>query len=260
MPMNVRLNTGVKNEENNPEMTSLYKKRVVIELAFWQYKMTKQGSRMNIWAKNIQARLNDLIPEKAHQAITFAIEKMVKGVIFGAQYTVPPSKRHHSFQLREAYIRRLIETYKRTASVEGAVTGAGGILMGIADFPALLAIKMKMLFDIAATYGFDVRDYKERLFLLTVFQLAFSSHKHRDEVYERILHWDAYARYLPEDVDHFDWRTFQLEYRDYIDLAKMAQLIPVIGAAIGAVVNYRLVQQLGTTAMNAYRMRMLETS
>lgn len=43
-----------------------------------------------------------------------------------------------------------------------------------------------------------------------------------------------------------------------IDLAKMAQLIPVIGAAVGAVVNYRLVQQLGVTAMNCYRMRMLE--
>src|SRR5690606_7050864 len=148
----------------------------------------------------------------------------------------------------------------KTASLEGAITGAGGMLMGIADFPALLAIKMKMLFDVAATYGYDVRQYKERLFLLTVFQLAFSSHKHRAEVYHRLVNWDAYAAGLPDHIDSFDWRTFQLEYRDYIDLAKMAQLVPVIGAAVGAVVNYRLLQQLGSTAMNSYRMRMLETS
>lgn len=239
-------------------MTPLYKKRVVIELAFWRHKMTKPESPMSIWAKDIQVRLNNLIPEKVHQGITFAIEQMVKGVIFGVQYTVPPSNQRHSFQLREAYIKRLIETYKKTASIEGAVTGAGGILMGIADFPALLAIKMKMLFDIAVTYGVDVKNYKERLFLLTVFQLAFSSHKYRREVYERVNNWDVYARHLPDSVDHFDWRTFQLEYRDYIDLAKMAQLVPVVGAAIGAVVNYRLVRQLGNTVMNAYRTRLLK--
>src|SRR5690606_11872799 len=116
-------------------------------------------------------------------------------------------------------------------------------------------IKIKMLFDIATVYGYDVRQYKERLYLLTVFQLAFSSHKYRTAVFNRLQDWEAYADSLPDNVDSFDWRTFQLEYRDYIDLAKMAQLIPFIGAAVGAVVNYRLLQQLGTSAMNCYRMR-----
>ena len=37
----------------------------------------------------------------------------------------------------------------------------------------------------------------------------------------------------------------------------MAQLVPVIGAPVGAVVNYRLIKKLGITAMNAYRMRLL---
>ena len=59
-------------------------------------------------------------------------------------------------------------------------------------------------------------------------------------------------------LNDFDWRRFQLEYRDYIDLAKLAQLIPVIGAPVGAVVNYRLVDQLGRTATNAYRMRVFD--
>ncbi|SKB26720.1 EcsC protein family protein [Parapedobacter luteus] len=244
--------------ESFGEISPEYRKRVLIELAFWQLKMTKKQPVGSVWAKNIQSKLNNLIPEKVHQAITYTIEKMVKGVLFGAQYTMASPRTYSSFQLREAYALRLIETYKKTASVEGAVTGAGGILMGIADFPALLAIKMKMLFDIAVIYGFDVKTYKERLFLLTVFQLAFSSHKHRGEIYNRLLRWEAYAAELPDDVDSFDWRTFQLEYRDYIDLAKMAQLIPLIGAAVGAVVNYRLVQQLGTAAMNCYRMRILE--
>ena len=38
----------------------------------------------------------------------------------------------------------------------------------------------------------------------------------------------------------------------------MAQLIPGIGAVVGVIVNYKLIKKLGTTAMNAYRMRLLK--
>ena len=71
------------------------------------------------------------------------------------------------------------------------------------------------------------------------------------------MNWDEYCKTLPEDIEQFDWRNFQQEYRDYIDLSKMAQLIPVIGAPVGVIVNYRLIKKLGVTAMNAYRMRVL---
>ena len=60
---------------------------------------------------------------------------------------------------------------------------------------------------------------------------------------------------MPEDIHQFDWRNFQQEYRDYIDLSKLLQLIPGIGAITGAYVNHRLTNKLGVTALNAYRMR-----
>ena len=150
----------------------------------------------------------------------------------------------------------MIKTYKHTAAVEGGVTGAGGILLGLADFPILLGIKLKMLFDIAVLYGFDVKDYKERIYILHIFQLAFSSQEHRRNVFLQMQDWDQKKNHLPDDIHAFDWRPFQQEYRDYIDLAKMAQLIPGIGAVVGLVVNYKLIKQLGHTAMNAYRMRL----
>jgi len=43
---------------------------------------------------------------------------------------------------------------------------------------------------------------------------------------------------------------FQQEYRDYLDLAKLLQFIPIIGAAFGAYANYKLLDELGETAMN----------
>jgi len=73
-----------------------------------------------------------------------------------------------------------------------------------------------------------------------------------------MINWEEQSKLLPEDIHQFDWRILQQEYRDYIDLAKMAQLVPIIGAPVGAVVNYRLIKKLGRTAMNAYRMRWFE--
>ena len=99
-------------------------------------------------------------------------------------------------------------------------------------------------------------NYKERVYLLHVFELAFSSDVHRKNVYNKLVDWEQKSKFLPEDINKFDWRNFQQEYRDYIDLAKMAQLVPIIGAPVGVYVNYRLIKKLGATAMNAYRMRL----
>ena len=232
-----------------------YEERAYHELLLWQHKMQKKPSLANRLAKNLQTRLNNLIPEKVHTVITVTIRKMLEAVLFGAKYSTKKPTENSSLLLREAYVKERIEFYRKTASAEGAITGAGGILLGLADFPILIGIKIKLLFEIAALYGHDVKDYKERLYILYIFQLAFSSQKGRNEVYRKFSDWQGYTQTLPADVSEFDWRTFQQEYRDYIDLAKMAQLIPVIGAAVGAIVNYKLINQLGETAINCYRMR-----
>lgn len=235
-----------------------YEEEAYLLLVDWQQKMQKKPSFTNRIAKGIQNKINNIIPEKVHKVITVTIEKMVKAVLFGAKYTTTEKLASDaSFELKERYVQHQINFYQKTATVEGAVTGAGGILMGFAEFPILIGIKMKLLFNIAALYGFDVMDYRERLYILYVFQLSYSSQQRRNEVYQLLQNWGSYSDMLPANADEFDWRTFQQEYRDYIDLAKMAQLIPVIGAAVGAIANYHLIAQLGETAMNCYRMRML---
>ena len=225
------------------------------ELRLWQRRMQRPPSRLNQFARRVQLRLNALLPERVHQAITAAIRQMVRGVLFGSQYTTGLPLAAAAFAQREAVARNQIRNYRTMATAEGAVTGAGGFLLGLADFPLLIGLKMKLLFELAAAYGYDVHDYTERLYLLYVFQLAFSSQHTRNLTYQRLASWDSYRLTLPLNPEEFDWRTFQQEYRDYIDLAKMAQLLPFVGAAVGAVANYQLIDQLGDTAMNCYRMR-----
>ena len=227
------------------------------ELSSWQKKMQRRPSLLNKISKKIQVKVNSWIPEKIHQAITATIKQMVKGVIFGASFTTQKPVKTGSLQKKEEAVQQKIDFYRNTAAIEGGITGAGGILLGLTDFPLLIGIKLKLLFDIAALYGFDVTDYKERVYILHIFELAFSSDEHRKKIYLKMVNWNDKIKDMPEDMTQFDWRNFQQEYRDYIDLAKMAQLVPFIGAPVGIIANYRLMRKLGETAMNAYRMRLL---
>lgn len=234
-----------------------YQKKVKSELVHWQVKMLRKPSLFSSLSKMMQTRMNSMIPEKVHVAITTALKQMVKAVLFGAKITTAKPVIDKSLEEREAGVLQKIDFYRNTAAVEGGITGAGGFLLGLADFPVLIGIKIKLLFDIASLYGFDVKDYKERVYLLHIFELAFSSDEHRKNVYLKMTDWEQKSKDLPKDLNHFDWRNFQQEYRDYIDIAKMAQLLPLIGAPVGVVVNFRLLKKLGATAMNAYRMRIL---
>ena len=234
-----------------------YQQQATSELKAWQKQMLRRPSFFNNLSKKTQDKINSWIPEKVHNAVTVAIKQMIRGVLFGSKYTTADPIRNASLQIREARVEEKIKFYRTTAAVEGGITGAGGILLGLADFPILLALKIKFLYDVAAVYGFDLDDYKERVYLMHIFELAFSSHEHRKAIYLKMENWDQKSKELPADIHQFDWRNFQQQYRDYIDLAKMAQLVPVIGAPVGVLVNYRLIRKLGKTAMNAYRMRLL---
>lgn len=237
---------------------SSYEDNAVKELLEWKQEMTKRPSFTDNLAKGIQSKTNSIIPEKVHAVITEAIKNMTKAVIFGSEYTTSPPLRNEYLENRERFVREKIDFYKKAAAISGAGTGAGGLLIGLADFPILLSLKIKFLFDAASLYGFDMKNYKERLYILYVFQLAFSSQQRRNQVFALVSNWDNYASSLPTNEDAFDWRTFQQEYRDYIDIAKLLQLVPGIGAVVGAYANYKLMDKLGETAMNAYRMRVFK--
>ncbi|MGK7390170.1 MAG: EcsC family protein [Candidatus Cyclobacteriaceae bacterium M2_1C_046] len=221
----------------------------------WRAKMSRKPTILNRAAKGVQHKINKIIPEKVHVVFTQTVKGLTRSVLFGAGFTTFKRKRIGSFEDAEKHVISRINFYSKSSAAEGAITGFGGFLYGLADFPLWLSLKMKLLFEIANAYGVDISDYKERLYILYIFQLTFSSQKHRNTIFETMKNWDQKKEELPSDIHEFDWRTFQLEYRDFIDLAKLIQLIPGVGAIAGAYVNHTYTKRLGRDAMNAYRLR-----
>jgi hypothetical protein len=237
-------------------LLTTYEEMARREMEAWKFDMQRSPNLLNRFSKKMQDKVNSFIPDKIHEAITTTLKQMIRAVLFGSEkITAKPTANQLTLEEREATVFQRIKIYQHVGAAEGGITGAGGILLGLADFPLLLSLKLKLLYEIAAQYGHNTSDYKERLYLLYIFQLAFSSQQQRRQVFRHIAHWEMQKHALPEDINQFDWRTFQQEYRDYIDLAKMAQLVPVIGAPVGAIANYHLLKKLGNTAINAYRMR-----
>jgi hypothetical protein len=232
-----------------------YERQAFAELQRWREEMQRNPRFWSRATRGLQRKVNSYIPEKVHAAVTTVIRQMTQAVLSGSSYIGAAPLQQGDLQTRERLALEKIDRYRTTAAVEGGVTGAGGFLLGLADFPALIGIKLKLLFELAAIYGYAGEDYRERMYMLYVFQLAFSGDEHRRAVYSHMTHWSERCERLPASLDDFDWRAFQQEYRDYIDLAKLAQLLPIVGAPVGFVVNNRLVRRLGAYAMNAYRMR-----
>ena len=220
----------------------------------WRKRVCKRPGLWDATTRATQDRINGMIPEQVHKVVTATIKQVTRGIMTGSGWVSSRPRGLGTLEERESAVRERMKLYSRTASVEGGVAGAGGFVLAAADLPALMAIKIKLLFEICALYGHDSRDPAERLFMLRIFQLAFSSARHRPRALE------ALENALPgtpqaEAQEEFDWRHFQLEYRDYIDLVKMAQLLPLIGAPVGAVANWNLTRHLARTAIQAYRLR-----
>ncbi|NGP44841.1 EcsC family protein [Bacillaceae bacterium SIJ1] len=231
-----------------------YLKYVLLELRAWEQDMLKKSSWLHRTTKSTQVRLQALIPEKAHQALTDAVRTMTETCLTGSKWTTKPKDTlSWSLEQKDQKASEVLRQYKKSAAIEGAGTGAGGILLGLADFPLLLGIKMKCLFEMVSWYGLDTRLYEERLFILHLFQLAFSSDSYRKQLFPVVKHWNQHKERLKET----DWRAFQQEYRDHIDLVKMMQMLPGVGAIVGAYANYNLLDVLGKTTVNGCRFRIL---
>ncbi len=237
-----------------------YEDLVRVDLDRWVLRLLKRPGLLERTSKVLQTKVNDkIIPEKVQTVITATVKGLVKSVVFGLDF-IPKSSPLEGIPLqkRDQLASGLLSKYRKIASVEGAGTGAGGFTLAIADFPALIAIKMKFLFELAHIYGFSTKNYQERLFLLYIFQLTFSSQKKRPELFKVILNWEKNIGSWPAEegyLQQIDWEQFQREYRDAIDFRKTLQLIPGLGTVVGAWANYSLMDDLGIVGMNCYRLR-----
>jgi EcsC protein family len=155
----------------------------------------------------------------------------------------------------EELARVAFKKHVRLARLEGGALGIGGVVTAAPDMVALLWIQSRMVFYIAAAYGYDpchpMRP-AEYLALQGLYETPAQAREALDGVGKRM------AMAMAEKALTSGRKTDTLHLRLAKYIAKRmarryaGRLIPFIGAPLGAIQNGSATSQLGRLALNYY--------
>jgi len=262
-----------------------YEKRAIKEIHLWKNaKLTWFGKAMEFISWPLD-KAGDLVLKTP--GVGWVIEKSVGGIVSVtndlAQWSVRPNAIYKAFQARgyrgirkskdiltldledvDKVIGWLGAKYKGIATVEGAVTGAVGLPGIPPDVIALVTLNLRAIGEYATYCAFDVSLQQERLFTMNVLGLASSP--------DNVAKGMAMAQLvrIAKDVSKKKaWKD--LEKHSFVKIiqhiakalgirltkAKLAQIIPIAGVAVGGGFNAYYTANVCDAAYNLYRERFL---
>lgn len=154
--------------------------------------------------------------------------------------------------------------YKTLATAEGAGAGYVGLPGIPPDIIALITLNLRAIGEYATYYGFDISSQQERLFALNILGLASSPNDAAKQVamaqLVRIAK-DVAKKKVWKDLEKNTFvRIIQIIARSLgirLTKAKLAQIVPVAGAVVGAGFNAYYTDKVCDAAFNLYRERFL---
>jgi EcsC protein family len=155
---------------------------------------------------------------------------------------------------KEELARIAYKKHVRLARLEGGALGIGGVITAAPDLVALLWIQSRMVFYIAAAYGYDPNHPMrpaEYLALQGLYETPAEAREALDGVGKRMA-----QAMVERALSKRDSNALHLKLAKYI-AKRMARryagrLIPFLGAPIGAIQNGGATKQLGQRALEYY--------
>ncbi|MEO0945305.1 MAG: EcsC family protein [Pseudomonadota bacterium] len=218
-------------------------------------------------AKPVSLLTNSLVP-------TEVIELAIRGADWAASASIRKAAIDHDFSdlaacdEAAADMRRWALGYAVTGGGAAGAFGAFGLAI---DIPATIALALRTTRLTGLAYGFGADSQAERVFILDILQLAgANSEEERSAAIARLTKGRA-------DLKREDWQkivrltgqttgtvaaTQRVAATLGVNLStrKMAQVVPFLGAAVGASVNAAFQNDVAAAARFAYRARWLEVN
>ncbi len=151
------------------------------------------------------------------------------------------------------------------AAIEGGGTGLGGVALIAADIPLLFGINLRLIQQISSCYGFTLSGPAYRPLVLSVFNVAATGG--RESKSSAVREISVAAAAFANDLEYKG--RVRGSFKDQNRHApreivknllgrKIAQLIPIAGAAVGAGVNYWFTTETANAAYMLFRTLYLE--
>lgn len=252
------------------------------EIAQWERQrpgfLAHLGDFMLLPAENAARAL---IPAGLQDAVARAIHKLLSGLSSAAHrisneekiyYKVEAAYKEHGDDLKAADVvaKHYWNSNVAYAIGEGGATGAIGLAGLAADIPALLMISLRLIRQTGICYGYDMKSDAEQEYVTHVLRIGSTSSfkakmeclfalKRLEQVLLRVS-WktmsDALAR---KEISRLSLLAAVRQLAERLGLQltkrKAMQLVPVVGALIGASFNALFVNDTGRAAYMLYRRR-----
>lgn len=202
------------------------------------------------------------------------IEAAIRGADWVAAASIRDQTISHDFANLDACeaaardVRRWSLAYAATGGGAAGAFGAAGLAF---DIPATMTLALRTARLIGLSYGFGQNDRREQVYILDILQLAAAnSQTERDAALARLAEGRA-------AMDRDDWQKVAemtghasgasaaiqrvaLTLGANLSARKVAQVMPVVGAVVGASVNAAFQNDVADAAQFAFRARWLEVN
>ncbi len=263
-------------------MTTEYEQRVIVEIQEWRDRAEGRLSKALTALSKPLTWLARSAPDNLTATVTHAIEGVLRGLVDATRKTYSVDRllakaseksgvsaeslsdlAEADLELMDRLARETFAANKIVAALEGAGLGAGGFFLAAADIAALFGFAARQVQQIGTCYGFDMTEpgnYGLTLQALGAGSLGSSSAKagalmdlhvtveafRAGQSYAKVASQTASGRLAKLVKD----QTGRLPKRiaRHITKRKLAQVIPIIGAGIGAGFNYWFVSSVAESA------------
>ncbi|WP_163102339.1 EcsC family protein [Peribacillus alkalitolerans] len=156
----------------------------------------------------------------------------------------------------EKVCQKVMHQRKKLATVQGASTGIGGIFTLAIDIPAILALSLKTLQEIAIIHGYDPNEKNERVFIVKCLQFSSADIVGKRAILNDLSSLNREGAKSGEMISQLQgWREVVYTYRDNFGWKKLFQMIPIAGLIFGAFTNRSMINDLSEVGIMLYRKR-----
>ncbi|WP_108671022.1 EcsC family protein [Peribacillus acanthi] len=159
-------------------------------------------------------------------------------------------------QTMDQVSQKVMGQRKKMATIQGASTGIGGIFTLAIDIPAILALSLKTLQEIAIIHGYDPNEKSERVFIVKCLQFSSADIVGKRAILNELSSLNKERTKSVEMISQLQgWREVVYTYRDNFGWKKLFQMVPIAGLIFGAFTNRSMINDLAEVGIMLYRKR-----
>ena len=261
-----------------------YERKAQREIERWERGESLLGQAFGFAMKPVDWAFDKFVPESVTDGLTDALTQALSTLNDASTWTFAESDvldaaaaagleaesvealRDEPLDELDAVAKRFTSQNALLAMLSGGGAGLGGALLLAADIPVLFTVNFRLIQQVAASYGFPLRDPAYAPVVLSIFNVAASGSREAksDALRELSVAAAAFAHgsgykgrpaqgTLREQMGHVP-----REIAKNLGAAKLGQMIPIAGAAVGAGVNYWFTDQAAQAAVMLSRALYLE--